>query len=158
MAIYERTVWIQAPLDDVWAFHSGVDGLVELTPDWMHLRIDSAIGPDGESDPAVLEEGAKVRVSTRPLGVGPRQSWTSRIVERNRKHESAVFRDRMEAGPFREWLHTHRFYAEDDGTRIVDRVEYELPLGPFHRISGLARPFFEPMFAYRHRRTKALLE
>lgn len=158
MAVYERTVWVAAPLDEVWAFHSSVDGLVELTPAWMQLRIESAAGPDGEPDPAVLEEGAHVQVSTRPLGVGPRQTWTSRIVERERQGESAVFRDRMEAGPFREWQHTHRFYGEDDGTRIVDRIEFELPLGPLRGFSGLAWPFFEPLFAYRHRRTKALLE
>lgn len=158
MAVYERTVWVRAGLDAVWSFHSGVEGLVELTPDWMQLRVDSVSGPDGEPDPGVLEEGATVQVSTRPFGVGPRQSWTSRIVERDRRDDAAVFRDRMEDGPFREWLHTHRFYAEDGGTRIVDRIEYELPLGPFRRMSGLAWPFFEPMFAYRHRRTKALLE
>lgn len=158
MAVYERTVWVGAPLDEVWAFHSGVEGLVELTPDWLHLQVESVTGPAGESDPGVLEEGAMVQLSTRPFGLGPRQSWTSRIVERTRQPDSAVFRDSMEAGPFREWRHTHRFYAEDGGTRIVDRIEYEVPFGPFRRLSGLAWPFFEPMFAYRHRRTKAVLE
>jgi ligand-binding SRPBCC domain-containing protein len=103
-----------------------------------------------------LEEGSEVSLSTRPFGIGPRQSWTSRIVDRERDDRSAMFRDAMVDGPFRRWTHTHRFYAEEGGTRVVDRVEYELPvLGGF---SGVAWPFFEPLFASRHQRTRRLLE
>lgn len=128
-----------------------------LTPDWLGLRIEWVRGPDGDPDPAVLEAGSEVRVSVRPFGVGPRQSWTSRITARERTGGEAVFRDVMLDGPFAAWTHTHRFRAAGGGTIVTDDVEYALPwpLGPVSRVAvvGLA-----PMFAYRHRRTRALLE
>lgn len=157
MAVYERQVRVDAPLDDVWAFHSTIDGLRALTPDWMHLRVESITGPDGDPDPDVLDAGTSIRLSIRPFGVGPRQTWTSSITDRERSDTEATFEDEMIDGPFDTWVHTHRFRAADGGTVVIDHVEYTLP-GILHGISGVASPFFEPMFAYRHRRTRRLLE
>jgi len=157
MAVYERSTVVDAPLERVWEFHSTVDGLLALTPGWMNMRVEEIRGPNGEPDPDVLEIGTEVSLSVRPFGVGPRQSWTSRIVERERGDGRAHFRDTMRDGPFGEWNHTHRFRAVDGGTRITDHVEYEFPR-PFRGLSALAWPGFEPMFVYRHRRTKAELE
>ena len=158
MASYERETVVKAPLDRVWEFHSSVDGLEALTPDFMHLEVQSVVGPDGEPDPEVLEAGSRVHVSTRPFGVGPEQAWTSVIVERRGDAESAMFRDVMEDGPFDRWEHTHRFLAEGEGTRVVDHVEYQLPGGGVGRVlSPLGWLGLEPMFRERHRRTRKLL-
>ncbi|SNZ13429.1 Ligand-binding SRPBCC domain-containing protein [Natronoarchaeum philippinense] len=160
MAVFQRETVVHAPLSDVWEFHSTVDGLVALTPDWMGLRVESVVGPDGDSDPDELDTGAEISMSMQPFGVGPRQRWTSRIVERETGDGVARFRDEMDGGPFAHWDHTHSFFARDEDRTVVrDRVEYELPLGAVGRAAG---PFavvgFEPMFRYRHRRTKELLE
>jgi len=156
MAVYERSTVVDAALEDVWDFHSTVDGLLALTPGWMRMRVEAIRGPDGDPDPEVLERGSEIDMSVRPLGVGPRQFWTSRIVDRERENGSAFFRDEMRDGPFRRWSHTHRFEAVGGGSRIIDHVEYELgrPLGG---VPGLARIGLEPMFAYRHRKTRAEL-
>lgn len=156
MARYRRSTRVRAPMDEVWSFHSSGDGLVALTPGWMNLRIDHVTGPDGEPDPDRLEEGAAVHVSIRPLGIGPPQSWTSRIVERTRSGDGALFRDEMVDGPFRSWIHTHRFLADGDATIVEDDVVYELPR-PLGGLSVVARVGLAPMFAFRHRRTRALL-
>jgi ligand-binding SRPBCC domain-containing protein len=159
MATYERSVRVAAPLDEVWAFHSTGNGLEALTPNWMYLEIEESHGPDGEPDPDVLEEGAVLTSSVRPFDVGPRQEWVSEIVAREETDGSAYFRDRMRDGPFDEWEHTHLFFADGDQTIITDSVVYEFPLGAVGRAVGpLAIVGFEPMFLYRHRRTKALLE
>jgi ligand-binding SRPBCC domain-containing protein len=157
MAVYERSTVVSAPLEDVWDFHSTIDGLLALTPGWMNMRTEAIRDPGVGPDPAVLGTGAEIDMSVRPLGVAPRQSWTSRIVERAHEGDSAYFSDEMRDGPFARWLHTHRFEAVENGTRITDHVEYELgrPLGA---LSGLAWPGFEAMFTYRHRRTKAHIE
>lgn len=157
MARYQRQTRVRAPLDEVWSFHSGVEGLEAVTPGWMRLRVESVRGPRGETDPPELEAGATVGLSMRPLGVGPRQSWTTRIVERERRRDRAWFRDEMVDGPFPRWVHTHRFRADGDGTLLTDAVEYALPFLP-GPLSALGWPGFELMFAYRHRRTAALLE
>lgn len=159
MAVYERRTRIRAPLDDVWSFYSRIGGLVALTPGWMNMRVESVRDADGEFDPEVLEPGARIRASIRPFGVGPRQRWTSLIVEREESDGAAMFRDEMRGGPFERWEHTHSFFADGDETIAVDRVEYELPLGSLGEVAGpLAKVGFEPMFRYRHEKTKELLE
>ncbi|QLH82667.1 SRPBCC family protein [Halosimplex pelagicum] len=157
MPVYEREVVVDAPFEDVWKFHSGASGLEALTPDWMNLRVESSVGPDGDPDPDVLEAGSRVESTVAPFGVAPRQRWVSAIVAREEGDGQAFFRDEMRAGPFPEWVHTHSFEAVDGGTRVHDHVEYELPV-----VRGLFGPLgwvgFEPMFRYRHRKTKELLE
>lgn len=158
MAVYERTTLVRAPLDEVWQFGTTVEGLEAVTPGWLGLRVESVVGPDGEPDPGELVEGSEVTLSMRPFGVGPRQSWTSRVTRLRRTDDRGEFRDEMLDGPFRRWHHAHRFDAVPDGTRLTDRVEYQLPLGPARGLSTLAWPGFAAMFAYRHRRTRQLLE
>lgn len=158
MAVYERSTVIRAPLEAVWGFHTTVDGLIAVTPDWLRLRVDSVIGPDGEADPEELEVGTSVRLSVRPFGLAPRRSWTSQITHRAAGDDAAELRDVMVEGPFPRWHHIHQFATEQGGTRLTDRVEYELPLGPARGLSGLAWPGFEAMFAYRHRRARHLIE
>jgi ligand-binding SRPBCC domain-containing protein len=159
MASFQRSVHVDAPLEDVWDFHSDERGLVALTPDWMNLRVEHVEGPDGELDVEILVEGSRLESSVRPFGVGPRQQWVSLIAARERGADGAYFRDTMEEGPFPHWEHTHAFEREAGGTLVTDHVEYELPLGPLGRVAApLSWIGFEPMFRYRHRETKRLLE
>ncbi|GAB7008624.1 SRPBCC family protein [Halorubrum trueperi] len=159
MPTYRRTTRVPAPIDEVWTFHSEIDGLQELTPDWMNLEIDGVEGPDGTADPEVLVEGSRIRMSIRPFGVGPRQRWISRIVEREPDRREAVgpsarFVDVMGGGPFRRWEHTHAFYEDGEETLVVDTVDYRLPLGAFGDVIGpLAKIGFEGVFRDRHERT-----
>ena len=159
MPTYERQTRVRAPLEEVWEFHSRASGLEALTADWMGLRVESAIGPDGERDPDVLEVGSELDVSIRPFGVGPRQYWTSVIVDREREDGAAVFRDEMVHGPFDRWVHTHSFFADGSETVLRDHVEYELPVGGFtDPLSPFSELGFEGMFRDRHARTREALE
>ncbi|WP_049971988.1 SRPBCC family protein [Haladaptatus cibarius] len=157
MATYQREVWVDAPFDDVWKFYSTTDGLEALTPEWMNLRVEGIKGPDGDPNPDVLETGTQIRLSLLPFGVGPRQRWISTIVRREEKDGAAMFEDEMRNGPFPEWTHIHQFYAGDGRTLVRDKVKYRFPaLGETG--SPLAKVGFEPMFRYRHEKTKKLLE
>lgn len=158
MPVFERSTLVHAPLDEVWRFHASTDGLVAVTPGWLGLQVESVVGPDGEPDPAVLEPGSEVRLSMRPFGIGQSRSWTSRITHRERSDGAAELRDELLDGPFRRWHHTHRFAAVDSGTRLTDRVEYQLPRGPAERLAVLARPTLALTFALRHRATRRRLE
>ncbi|MFD1572476.1 SRPBCC family protein [Halorubrum laminariae] len=159
MPTYRRTTRVPAPIDQVWVFHSTIDGLRALTPDWMNLVIDGVEGPEGDAEPELLVEGSRIRMSIRPFEVGPRQRWISRIVERTPDSDapvgkSAQFVDEMEGGPFRRWTHTHAFYADGDQTLLVDTIDYRLPLGLLGDAAGpFAKVGFEGMFRDRHRRT-----
>jgi ligand-binding SRPBCC domain-containing protein len=159
MPTYQRRTRIRAPLSTVWEFHSGIEGLTAVTPEWMHLWVEGIRGPDGEGNPDVLFEGTTIDLSIRPFGLGPRQSWTSHITERVEGEGWARFRDEMTDGPFDHWLHTHQFFADGEETVMIDRVEYRLPFGALGDAVGpVSRVGFEPMFRYRHRETRELLE
>ena len=165
MPIYDRQTTVEAPLADVWEFHSRIEGLEAVTPDWMGLRVEAVIGPDGDPDPERLEAGTELSLSIRPLGVGPRQRWTTLIAARERDGDTAYFRDEMIRGPFDRWEHTHAFSADGERTVLRDHVEYDLPgsnAAGLGRLVGVAAPFstvgFEAMFRKRHRLTKDLLE
>lgn len=62
------------------------------------------------------------------------------------------FTDVMASGPLRSWRHDHRFTdTPEGGTRIVDHVEFELPLG----LSGaLVERRLRAVFAYRERQLR----
>lgn len=157
MATYRRRTRIRAPLDEVWAFHSTIDGLEALTPNWMGLSVELVRGPDGEPDPAALLEGSEITMASRPFGIAPETRWISRITDRREDDGYCMFRDDMLGGPFALWIHTHEMYGDGDETVLIDTVEYELP-SVVDRLNPLATVGFEPMFRYRHRRTKELLE
>ncbi|QSW98520.1 SRPBCC family protein [Haloterrigena alkaliphila] len=162
MPTYERRTTVDAPLEEVWEFHSRVEGLEAVTPDWMGLRVEAVLGPDGRPDPDVLEVGTELALSIRPLGIGPRQHWTSLITDRDRRDDGAYFRDEMVYGPFERWEHTHAFSADGERTVLRDRVVYELPVLGRGPLAEVTTPFsqagFEAMFRGRHRATKARLE
>lgn len=156
---YQRSVHIDAPLEEVWEFHSRVDGLVALTPEWVGLRVDSVTGPEGEDNPEILTAGSTLELSVRPFGVGPRQSVTSEITERQHADGEAFFTDVLRGGPLPQWEHTHHLRQDDAGTLLTDRVRYRLPLGDLgDLLSPVAAVGLDPLFRYRHRVTRRQLE
>lgn len=159
MTTYRRETRIEAPFEAVWQFHATIDGLEALTPAFMNLEIERVSGPDGDPNLGALEAGSRIEMSVRPFGVGPRQRIVSVITDRRLDDGAGYFRDIMESGPFDAWEHTHQFFADGDGTRLVDRIEYRLPGGPIGRFAApFAKVGFAPMFRNRHRTTKRLLE
>lgn len=159
MATYRRETYVDAPFEDVWAFHSTIEGLEALTPGFMNLEVEAVTGPEGETDPEELDAGSRIDLSVQPFGIGPRQHMVSVIADREHGDGAGMFQDTMESGPFAEWEHTHRFFSDGDGTRLVDHVRYDFPGGALGRaVSPLGRIGLEPMFRGRHRTTKELLE
>jgi ligand-binding SRPBCC domain-containing protein len=171
MARFRRSTWIDAPLETVWESHSHISGLLAVTPSWLDLRVEELRDDSGEpvETDAELLTGYEIDLSLKPLGVGPRQHWTSRIVTRERisREESAdtagmdtaMFRDRMVRGPMAHWEHTHRFEAVDGGTRMIDDIEYRLPPGRLGAaVSDVAKLGLAPAFWYRHRTSRRQYE
>ena len=159
MATYRRETYVDAPFEDVWAFHSTTEGLEALTPGFMNLEVEAVTGPEGETDPEELDAGSRIDLSVQPFGIGPRRHMVSVIADREHGDGAGMFQDTMESGPFAEWEHTHQFFSDGDGTRLVDHVRYDFPGGALGRaVSPLGRIGLEPMFRGRHRTTKELLE
>ncbi|SDY47343.1 SRPBCC family protein [Halopenitus persicus] len=184
MPTYRRRTRIAAPLADVWAFHSRVEGLQRLTPSWVNLQVDGIDRPadatssnrsgaagDATVDGATTDDaaandataelvaGTEIRLSVRPFGIGPRQRVVSRIRDRHAGSGRAYFVDEMATGPLPEWVHTHLFLADGEDTILVDDVHYRLPCRVVtDRLAPATDVGLELAFRDRHRRTKAALE
>jgi len=154
MTTYHRSVWVDAPIEQVWAFHSTIDGLRALTPGPLGLQVQAIRGDEN----GTLVQASEIDLQMRPLGVLPTTEWTSIITEREDVGDHRRFTDLMRGGPFDHWRHEHSFEAVNGGTQVHDRVSLRLG-GPF---AGVISPFtvfgLAPMFRYRHRRTRAELE
>jgi ligand-binding SRPBCC domain-containing protein len=147
MSIYERSFKVKAALPEVAAFHDDPVSLVAITPPPVHVTIERFDRP--------VRAGSRVifRLGVGPFGV----TWDGTIAE---YVERQYFRDVQNSGPFGAWSHTHTFIAEADGTRVIDRVEYEPPLGLIGKLIDpiVVRPSLAFLFNYRKKKTHELLE
>jgi ligand-binding SRPBCC domain-containing protein len=73
----------------------------------------------------LIELGEEVEWEARHFGLALR--LRSRITAFDRPH---AFTDEQVRGPFSHFEHRHTFFAEDDGTRMVDDWTHTAPLGP----------------------------
>lgn len=140
---------IEAPAQDVYAWHVRSGALERLEPPWERVEI---LGREGG-----VEDGGKVELRMRVLGP-VRRRWVAvhRGIEKGRR-----FQDEQVEGPFARWVHTHAF--EPDGPAaswLEDRMEYALPLGPLGRALGgpLVRARLARAFRWRHALTQGDLE
>lgn len=119
----ERDQWIPAPVAEVWDFFSDPANLARITPGGLRFRV---VG----DPPRPLSSGARIEYRIRWAALTLR--WVTRI---SRWEPGRLFEDVQERGPYRRWVHTHRFSPERGGTRMRDRVEYALPFGPLGRLA-----------------------
>jgi ligand-binding SRPBCC domain-containing protein len=119
MSRYElvATQWVESPPERVVPFFEAPENLEQLTPPFLRFRIRT----QGELK---MRPGAIIdyTISLRGLPLG----WRTSIEE---YEPGARFIDTQLRGPYRLWRHLHTFEAERDGTRLSDRVEFELPFG-----------------------------
>lgn len=140
MAIFEKRSRIKASPETVFAFHEQEDALKKLIPPFEKARVISRHGG--------IEKGARVVLETKlgPLNV--------KMVAIHTDYEKGrMFQDTLVEGPFSKWVHTHTMEPDGEGgTWLIDRIEYELPLGPLGALFGgpFARQKLEKMFEFRH--------
>ena len=109
---FDSQLWLSAPRPLVFEFFSNPENLERLTPDWLGFRI---VTPR----PIELQVGARIDYRLRIHGLPIR--WQSEI---SCWDPPFRFVDEQRRGPYREWIHTHRFEEQDGGTLIVDEVRY----------------------------------
>ena len=120
---------VPRPTSEVFAFFADAQNLERITPSSLRFRIRSPV-------PIQMRPGAVIDYDLSLFGV--RFGWRTVIEAFDPPHS---FVDVQARGPYRRWRHTHEIEeAPGGGTRITDRVEYELPLGPLgemaHRLFG----------------------
>ncbi|MEH7011344.1 SRPBCC family protein [Neobacillus niacini] len=73
----------------------------------------------------LLVEGDSVTWEAVHFGIKLR--LTSRVIFMEEPHS---FVDKMVKGAFRSFIHIHQFYAEEEGTSMVDQFQYKSRFGP----------------------------
>lgn len=137
-----REQWIPRPLEEVFAFFSDARNLERITPSWLGFQM---LTPG----PIRIAAGSRLRYRLRVHGLP--LSWTTEI---RRWEPPYRFIDVQLSGPYQLWHHTHRFEADNGGTRMTDVVRYRLPFGWIGRaVRWLkVRRDVEQIFDYRSAR------
>jgi hypothetical protein len=133
---------IPVSTDVLFAWHERPGAFERLNPPFDPVHIEER--SEG------IQTGARTTIRVGPL----RQKW---LAEHTAYEHGQLFRDEMRSGPFRKWVHTHRFVPSAGGSTLVDEIDYELPLGSLGASvgGGFVERKLRRTFAFRHARTKA---
>lgn len=139
----KREQVIPAPLEKVWTYFADPRNLNELTPPDMNFEIVAG-GDEAMYAGQIIEYRVEFVRGLRSL-------WLTEIahVEPDRR-----FVDEQRVGPYRFWVHEHRFTPVVDGVRMNDQVTYAAPFGPLGDLVNTLwiRRRLEGIFDYRTRK------
>ena len=147
MQVLRRRVEIPLPRDQVFAFFADAANLGVITPPELDFRIITPL-------PIAMQAGALIDYRIGLWHVP--MKWKTRISRWNPPYE---FVDEQLSGPYRTWIHTHRFTEAGPVTVVEDEVQYELPLGFLGRLAlPLVRRQLDRIFTFRSERIATLLK
>jgi ligand-binding SRPBCC domain-containing protein len=127
----------------VFAFFSDAQNLDLITPPWLHFRTST---PGSRDMGPGMVMNHRLRLHGFPL------RWRSNITTWD---PPARFVDEQVRGPYRLWIHEHRFEEQNGGTLVHDHVRYAVLFDFF--IHGLfIRPDIERIFAYREKKLREI--
>lgn len=140
-----RKTHLKLPIEQVFDFFSNAENLESLTPPWLGFEIRSP-------KPLPMHVGTIIDYRIRLRGIPLR--WRSEITAWEAPHR---FVDEQRKGPYRFWIHEHRFEERDGGTDVIDEVHYSVWGGKWiHRLFVLRD--LERIFDFRQRKLHELLE
>ena len=140
---FQSQLWLPQSRDKVFAFFSDAQNLDSITPPWLHFR--TLTRGSGEMRPGMLMDH-RLRLHGFPL------RWRSKITDWD---PPARFVDEQVSGPYRLWIHEHRFEERNNGTLVRDHVCHGV-LFDFliHRL--FIRPDIERIFGYREKKLREI--
>lgn len=146
MLHFEYSSIIDAPVEEVFAFHERPEALSLLIPPDQPVRVVERTGGPG------LAVGSRVVLRHTRSGL----RWIALHTE---YQKNRLFVDTQASGPFRHWEHRHIFAeagagGEESGERcrLTDSIDFSIfPWKPIDSALGwLVRRELRKMFQYRH--------
>lgn len=140
--VHRSNVWLPRPVAEVFPFFADARNLEELTPPFLRFQVLSP-------PPIPMAAGTRIDYRLRLHGIPIR--WQSEITA---WEPMRMFVDEQRRGPYRTWIHTHRFTAKNGGTLVEDEVRYDVPGGAL--VNALfVRNDVARIFAYREAKLRA---
>ena len=132
---FKTSMTLPLGLEETFAFFADGFNLEKITPPELCFHILTA-------QPIKTAEGTEIDYRLRLYGVP--LAWRSRITNWSPPHR---FVDEQIQGPYRLWVHIHRFYEQNGSTTIMDEICYQLPFWPLGEVvhplvSGQLRRIF----------------
>ena len=144
MPTYHHRTELDHTAEELFRWHTRPGAFERLMPPWADVRVLERKGG--------IRDGGTVLLQLRR---GPaRISWH---LEHTGYEEGRAFRDEQLSGPFKRWIHTHRFIPVAGGSSIVENeISWDPPLGSLGRLvsSFFRQGELDRMFAYRGRRLR----
>ena len=134
---------LPVPRPEVFPFFAEARNLETLTPPWLRFEV---LTPP----PIQMQAGTRIDYQLRLHGLPLR--WQSEITAWEPPHR---FVDEQRRGPYRRWIHEHRFEEETGGTRCVDRVRYAVYGGSLIEWLFIRRDL-QRIFAFRQAKLREL--
>ena len=129
-------VRLAASIDQVFSFFADAYNLEILTPPWLSFQV---LTPG----PITMQVGMRIDYRLRVHGLPVR--WQSEITAWQPPHR---FVDEQRRGPYRLWVHEHRFQEVGNGTLTLDEVLYAVPGGSVVN-QVLVEPNLRKIFRHR---------
>ena len=136
---FYQELWLPLSREEVFAFFGDPRNLETITPPWLSFEV---ITP-GRVE---MKAGTRIDYTMRVHGLTLR--WQSQITVWDSPYR---FVDEQCRGPYRKWIHEHRFEERDGGTLCLDEVSYRPPGGALMNWLFVRRDL-KNIFDFRSRR------
>ena len=142
MPVYQRSVFIPAPIGEVYNFHENPHNIRRVCPKYIEVIAVEANSNANADDQFTL----KLKIFGFP--VHWRGTWKTVEKPTHLVDIASIF-------PFRSWRHEHQFEDKASSTLMTDRVTYSLPFGLLGTVLGatIFRLQLIIMFRGRHAAT-----
>jgi len=138
-------LWLPQSRERVFTFFADARNLQAITPPWLDFQI---------SNPEPIEMSVGTHIDYRLKVHGIPLRWQSEITV---WEPPLRFVDEQRKGPYQRWIHEHTFAEKDDGTLVMDRVQYAVPGGKLVNRLFVSRDV-NKIFAYRREQLKKLFD